>query len=279
VIVLLVIFLLLILGAFGLATGVTKEPVCAQCGYPTAGLTGDQCPECGSSLEGAGTRPPGRGRWEWVPSRGLSVLCVTLLFLELSIAVVACLIEVCPRTYRDHLSFTATHTGNPNWSIQVSGTGISQIRVRDLSAQRWPSMARANVHVRLRTPAGETLELEIVDTRRHAKYRTSDGQVATPEGISVQDIRDWAGQIKDARTRESVIEESPSLFMFAVAACSGSTVIPPLIGFESADESGNQVWYPALPISLPVLLVWLGTAITVTTYVKRKRLRPIVLWA
>jgi hypothetical protein len=204
---------------------------------------------------------------------------VTLLFVELSIPVIACLIGVCLRTYRDHLSFAATHSANPQWSIQVAGTGVSQIRVQDLSSQRWPSMARADVHVRLLTPAGEKLDLEIVDTRRHAHYRTSDGEVATPEGLSFQDIQDWAGQIKDARTRESVIEESPALHTFAVAACCGTYVVPPLPGFETGDESHNQSWYPALPISLPILSTWLGGAILAITYVKRKGLKPIVLWA
>src|ERR1043165_5462091 len=69
---------LLLVGGWGYTIGRIKEDRCAVCKYPTAGLIGETCPECGGDLRGAGTCRA-REREIVRPTLAVMVICRTLL--------------------------------------------------------------------------------------------------------------------------------------------------------------------------------------------------------
>jgi hypothetical protein len=276
---LLIILLWLLLGAFGVSAGVSKEAVCSKCSYPTMGHQSERCPECGSELAGAGTRPAGRGKWEWVPTRGVSLVYVSLLALGGTIGIIVGLYSACPRTYRDTLSFVASHDEGATWSLELISSGSAVKDATDYAFNRAPSCARGHVRVWLHTSDGRSGSLEIIDTRHHARYRTAEGSVSTLDALSVQDVRSWAGQIKDSAAREQVIRDAHAIAGLIFAACTGTYDVRAPVGIKITGQEHHQYAYPVLYRSLPIMIVWLAAAAGGIGFTYRKGLPPIVLWA
>jgi hypothetical protein len=150
------------------------EPQCRACGYPTRGLPGHVCPECGNDLRGRGTAWPDRP----VPRQPLSLrrraISLTLLFLVWWPAADELLTPYVPRW--------ETVRRNGRLSVVAEGLHPLPLRAREMYLEVWNSDDQYH----------QRAQRMIIDptTLGYGYWRSTGERVERPSGLNEAVIRD-----------------------------------------------------------------------------------------
>lgn len=178
----------LIAGAWGFTVGFAEEDCCARCRYPTAGLAGLTCPECGADLRGRGTRRKGR-RFILRPPFVVMAACRTVL-LGLLLWPLANAADDAAPYIRSRSLATATSDTGLFTRATITGKG-SRSAVR-LSRENTLNVgvARAPTTAHLDGPAGRR-SLRLLDLRGRAEFDGPSGTVRIDSGFGREHVLLW----------------------------------------------------------------------------------------
>lgn len=175
---------------------VNAESICGKCGYPTQGLPGLTCPECGSDLREVGITHRGA-------RRGATILgpiwAITLLVFVPGLILGGIFLSV---VYHQGLIRSGTFTPLPDgaWSSKITsikGTVSSDGLICDL----WPLFSHvpsSSIKLDLATPGGTTVTLH-VDANGYC-----DQPAKSPRPLDADCVKQWlAAAGIDSRTPAS----------------------------------------------------------------------------
>lgn len=178
---------LLLLGGWGLTVDRVVEACCRECRYPTQGLAGHTCPECGADLRGEGTRGPG-ARIVVQPPVGVALICRTILIAIPTLVCLAIAAEEFPRLEANVSASARSSTGLFR-SLSVSGGGA-----RNTANHRYtgtPRVPRDHLVVTLEGPK-RSVTLRVRDACIRISYDApGGGRVRTADGMTEADILAW----------------------------------------------------------------------------------------
>lgn len=208
-------FSLLLFGGWGYTTGRETEACCARCRYPTAGLIGHVCPECGSDLRERGTRPAG-SRVPVRPSRGGAIACRTILvgcLVAIGLAVSAELGQVVV----SRATASARSGGALFDSVRITGRGAAMRQHSYHAAKQ--RVARAPAAATLRGPR-ETVRLRVLDARGRVRYDGLEGRVSPADGLSEEHVLRWmeAAGVDVSQERAAIEARAVHMLIWNVVA-------------------------------------------------------------
>lgn len=226
------ILLMLLIGAFGLTVGRVDHDQCARCAYPTQGLAGATCPECGAPLAGRGTRHAGN-RIVRRPPRPIMVICRTLLLLMVAVPSWHSMTTRSPWRW-EHKSATLTSKGEPAFSVRISSTGTHP-KVR--------RVVYPGTTLRVTGPRG-TSHIRIADRLTRADISTPSGErTRTPDGVTETDLREL--MLASGVPTQAIDAYASELFLFLRNAAAGFSPAPrPLPGVVAPSHHAWQVSAP-----------------------------------